>query len=192
MVSMQDTSFSFGFDPVNDVARVTSNTGENLRINPITGLLIADDTDLSPSSVYAGLAYSNNFNGATQTTLYSYNVLKNNLVTIGSVNGTPNSPNTGQVNVVGPSGVTVTAGTAADTGFDIGGDGLGYLSLVVGGTSGLYSVNLNTGAMTLIGTYAGLTIESLSVTMVVSTSRWPTIRRQSRPAWSAISRLTVL
>ena len=164
-----DTSYGFGFDPVNDVARVISNNGENLRISPATGALLATDGALTPSSVYGGVAYSNNVLGAAQTTLYSYDFTNNDLVTIGSVNGSPNSPNSGQVSTVGPSGVTASSGTAADLGFDIGGDGIGYLNLVAGGASGLYTANLNTGMLSLIGNFAaGVTL--LGVTEAPTTN----------------------
>jgi Domain of unknown function (DUF4394) len=167
-VSPADTSFSFGFDPVNDVARVISNTDENLRINPTTGVLIATDSSLTPSSDYVGVAYSNNFSGAAQTTLYSYDLLNNNLVTIGSFNGTPNSPNSGQVSVVGPSGVTADSTQPANDGFDIGSDGIGYLHLVTAGNnSGLYTTNLTTGAVSLIGTVSG-TLEDITMAPAAS------------------------
>jgi hypothetical protein len=140
--ALTGSHFSMGFDPVNDVVRVISDGGDNLRIKPVTGAVIAGDPALSPASVYAGLAYSNNFFGATTTMLFSYDYTHNEVVTI--------NPGTGQVTVLGPSGVTADPGTAGDVGFDIGHDGIGYLSLVVGGQCNLYTLNLGTGAVQLV------------------------------------------
>ena len=46
-------------------------------------------------------------------------------------------------------------GSAADLGFDIGADGTGYLNLVVGSSSGLYTANLTTGSVSLVGAFGG-------------------------------------
>ena len=152
-----DTSFGLSFDPVTDVATVISNNGENLSINATTGALIANNGTLSPSALYTGLAYSNEFLGSSSTTLYSYDFTDNDLVTIGSVGGSPNSPASGQVSSVGASGTTAATGTAPDFGMNIGGDGVAYLNLVsnglASGASGLYTANLSTGAVSLIGTF---------------------------------------
>ena len=75
-------------------------------------------------------------------------------MTIGSVNGSPNPASSGKVSTVGSSGVTASAGTAADLSFTVGGDGVGYLNLVSGHTSGLYTANLGTGSLSLVGTFA--------------------------------------
>jgi hypothetical protein len=167
-LSAGDKSFGFGFDPVADVARITSSTGENVRVSPITGAVVSNDTALSPSSLYAGVAYDRNVRGATQTTLYSYDLTNNQLVTIGSVNGSPNSPNSGKVSAVGASTVTADSGTADRAGFDVGGDGVGYLNLVVNGTSGLYTANLGTGALSQVGNFGGVTLVGLSEAMATA------------------------
>jgi hypothetical protein len=152
-----DTSFGLSFNPVTDVATVISNNGENLSINVNTGALIANNGTLSPSALYSGLAYNNSFLGSSSTTLYSYDFTDNNLVTIGSAGGSPNSPATGQVSSVGNSGVIGITGTAPDFGMSIGGDGVAYLNVVAnglaGGSSGLYTANLSTGVMSFIGTF---------------------------------------
>ena len=67
--SLNGTSFGFDFNPVTDRIRVVSNTGQNLRLNPDTGVLAGAD----PNVAYAagdpnngatpnieGAAYSNN------------------------------------------------------------------------------------------------------------------------------------
>src|SRR5262249_1249280 len=114
-----------------------------------------------------GLAYDRNFPGATQTTLYGYDFIGDKLVTVGSVNGTPNSPNGGVVTVVGSSGVVVQANTQGNLGFDIGADGAGYLNLVVGGKSNLYTQDLASGTVTLVGDFGATTMMDISVAPAV-------------------------
>jgi len=65
-----------------------------------------------------------------------------------------NPPNNGTLTTVGPLGVAATGAT----GFDIFSPNAGYASLVVGGQTGLYRVNLTTGAATLVNALpAGVT-----------------------------------
>src|SRR5207244_4762954 len=78
----------------------------------------------------------------------------NALVTQGSANGTPTSPNTGQLFTVGPLGVDTTE----LVGFDIApGGNAAFASLTLPGASSsqLYIVNLTTGAATLVRTIGG-------------------------------------
>ncbi|MEQ1644326.1 MAG: DUF4394 domain-containing protein, partial [Pyrinomonadaceae bacterium] len=99
----------------------------------------------SPNIVH--VAYSNSQAGATLTTLYGIDAGRDTLVRIGGVDGTP-SPNTGQVNTIGPLGVNATS----FGGFDIQPfTNIAYAALRVGGIQQLYSINLATGAATLVG-----------------------------------------
>lgn len=143
---------SIDFNPVADALRVVTGDGQSYRVNPTTGALIAQDTALSPANSFAaGIAYSNSFAGATQTTLYAYNYFDDFLSTIGGINGVP-SPNGGVVTGIGPSGaLAFTAGI----GFDISGLGMAYLSLDDANgstpTTEFYRVDLATGAASLLG-----------------------------------------
>ena len=75
--TVMGTSFGVDFNPVVDRLRVTSNTGQNLRINVDTGLVqldvplayIVGDVNFGDSPFLTAVAYSNNFGGATSTTL---------------------------------------------------------------------------------------------------------------------------
>src|SRR5262249_23692621 len=67
------------FNPVPDLLRITSDTGETLRINPGTAAVAGTDTALAYAAtdpangtapVVVGSAYTNNFAGATSTKLY--------------------------------------------------------------------------------------------------------------------------
>jgi Domain of unknown function (DUF4394) len=103
--------FGVDFDPVaNELRIVGLITGPNLRIlNGGTGAVIVD-TPLSPDTPHVvGAAYSNNFAGATSTTLYDIDnqgpVVGLVLQTQGSPGGSPVSPNSGTLFPVGPLGV---------------------------------------------------------------------------------------
>ena len=159
------------FNPVVDRIRVTSNLNRNLRLNPLTGAIAGTDTNtaFAVGDVNAGnsnaplsVAYSNNVAGAVTTTLYG--IVSGNgpiVVTIGSVNGTPVSPNTGTMFTVGSTG---TGGyTSSRQGFDISGStGIAYA--VMDNNNTLYSINLATGAATVVGAFpAGTAIRDLSV-----------------------------
>jgi hypothetical protein len=157
--ALSGTSFGFDFNPVVDRIRVVSDADQNVRLNPDTGAAVATDTNLAyavgdpnaganPNVV--GSAYSNNLFSATSTTLFGIDSNLDVLVRQGSVDGTPVSPNTGQLFTVGALGVN-----ANDVvGFDVSGaTGVAYASLcAIGGpTCGLYTISLVTGAATLVG-----------------------------------------
>jgi len=162
------TGFGFDFNPVADVLRVTSDADQNLRLNPTTGALINIDTALNYSAGDAhaganpnvvGSAYTNNFAGAGATILYGIDSGFDTLVI-------QETPNQGILRTVGGLGVD----TSDAVGFDISqGSGVAYASLTVGGTTGLYTVNLATGLATLAGnigsagTLGGETILDIAV-----------------------------
>jgi hypothetical protein len=158
--TLSGVEFGMDFNPLVDRIRVTSDIGQNLRLNPANGTLSATDTPLAYAGggVVAGVvgsAYTNNLPGATTTTLYDIDSNLDTLVV-------QNPPNGGTLTAVGPLGVDST-GVA---GFDIrtvAGVNTAYASLVVGGVSRLFIVNLNTGAATLVGTIGGSAVRGLAV-----------------------------
>lgn len=172
-VPINGTAAGVDFNPAVDRIRVVSNTGQNIRLNPDIGALAGADTPIAyaagdPGAAsglaprVVGAAYTNNVAGGTPTTLYVIDANRGVLATQGSVNGTV-SPNTGQLFTVGALGVR----TNDVAGFDIARDGtvLATFTQPGTGTTSLYSVNLTTGAATLVGvvgtagrTYAGLAI----------------------------------
>ena len=153
------TRFGVDFNPVVDRLRVVSDSGQNLRINPITGAIAFTDPALNPGTPnVTAAAYVNNVDGTSVTTLYDIDATTDQLVI-------QNPPNDGTLVAVGPLGVNA----AADAAFDISSlDNTAFAGLTVGGVSSLYSVNLSTGAATLIGTIgtgtgiSGLTAMPLS------------------------------
>jgi hypothetical protein len=165
------TSYGFDFDPVADQIRVTNTAQQNLRFTPATGAnvdfdpgtpaidpdtglqYVVGDPNAGAKPRIAGSANTNDFAGATSTTLYDIDTNREVLATQGSTGGTPTSPNTGQLFTVGSTGVNVPD----QVGFDIvttNGTDAAFAVFAAGGhgSTGLYSVNLSTGAMTLVAT----------------------------------------
>ena len=155
----------FDFNPVVDRLRIVTQIGQNIRANPDTGALAATDGALAyaPTDANAGAiatvaaaAYTNNVAGATTTTLYVLDtrgaLAPTRLATQGNATV---SPNTGQLFTVGSTGVT-SLGVA---GFDIGSTGQAFATFTdpVSRVTSLYSINLGTGAATLVGALAGNT-----------------------------------
>lgn len=141
--ALSGTQFGFDFNPTVDRIRVVSNTGQNLRLHPTLGTAVFTDGALNPGSpAVDAVAYTNNFAGATTTTLYNLDFETNSLYIQAP-------PNDGKLTLVGGLGVNIGSGN----GFDIGGTtGKAYAILKTGTVASLYSINLTTGkAIRLIG-----------------------------------------
>ncbi|MFN2577749.1 MAG: DUF4394 domain-containing protein [Pyrinomonadaceae bacterium] len=162
---LSGTEFGFDVDPTTDRIRITSNTGQNLRLNADTGAVVATDNNLAyaPADTNFGVApqiagsgYANSSPGATTTTLYA---IDSNL----DILATQDPPNAGTLHTIGPLGVNASA----VLGFDIFNDGStdsAFATLVVGATPGLYSIDLTSGAATLVGAIGGgATLRGLAV-----------------------------
>lgn len=149
--TLTDASFyGFDFNPVTNRLRIVNDADQNLRVNPLTGALVATDTNLNPADpAVVAVAYDRNVSGASATTLFGIDSASDKLVLVGGVDGAP-SANGGTLTEVGVLGVD----TSAVVGFDIDADGAAFASLTVGGVPGLYTINLSTGAATLIGAIA--------------------------------------
>ncbi len=144
--ALSGTDFGFDFNPTVDRIRIVSDAEQNLRAHPDTGAIVFTDTNLTPAGNVVAAAYTNNFAGATTTTLYDIDSNSDLLLT-------QNPPNNGQLNAVGPLGVNATGAS----GFDIAPSGMAFASITLqgGSTTNYYSLNLGTGAASLIGTIGG-------------------------------------
>jgi uncharacterized protein (TIGR03437 family) len=157
------SAFGVDFNPVPDRIRFVSDAEQNLRLNPDTGGLAGTDTNIAfamgdPNQAanpnLVGAAYSSNVAGTTTTTMYAIDSNLDVLVRQGSIGGAPVSPNTGQLFTMGALGVNTTE----QVGFDIADfNDYALASLTTSGAtqSQLYSINLTTGAATLIGAIGG-------------------------------------
>ncbi|MCI0691144.1 DUF4394 domain-containing protein [candidate division KSB1 bacterium] len=150
------TSFGFDFNPVPDRIRLHSNAKQDLRLDPDTGVVsnrdstlayAAPDINAAFNAYIVGTAYTNSVVAARSTTLYAIDSNLGILVILPS-------PNNGQLYTVGPLGVVISD----FVGFDIAGkDSTAYAALTVAGNrgSGLYTIDLFSGAATYIGDIGG-------------------------------------
>lgn len=174
-----DVPTGYDFNPTVDRIRVVNSANENARLNPNNGTLAGNDTDLTFTAPAVGpviaSAYDRNFDrqNATgvPTTLYGIDRGGSRLVVQGGLNGGgPGGPNGGAITDIGALGVTLDA--TADAGFDIaastanGGLGTALAALTVVGSTGLYRINLATGAATLIGAIANGATSLVSIAIV--------------------------
>jgi hypothetical protein len=168
--ALSGTAFGFDFNPVPDRIRVTSTDTSNFRLNPNDGTVAGTDTSLSYvlgdsgaglAARVVGSAYTNNVNGTAVTTLFGIDSNRDVLVIQGGINGVP-SPNGGGLTTIGSLGFN----TSDLVGFDISGiSGVAFASLVAptGGAAQLFTIDLPTGAATLVGTIGtGLTLTGLA------------------------------
>lgn len=143
------TDFGVDFNPVPDRIRVVTDTGQNLRVDPVTGAVITDtplafaagDPNAGQTPKVVDAAYSNNVANATSTTLYGLEGIDPDLrcqktqtdgtvvralclVRQGGADGTP-SPNLGQLFTLGPFG---KVGVRAK-GFDISPSGTAFVAV---------------------------------------------------------------
>lgn len=152
------TYFGFDINPVVDRIRVTTDNQLNARLNPLTGVMIADtnlnyavgDLHVGATPSIVASAYSDNFAGTLTTTLYGIDRSLDILVT-------QSPPNNGSLNTVGSLGFN----TDLNTSFDIFTDSLSVnhayavLTPPSSTTSKLFTINLTTGAATLVDTVGG-------------------------------------
>ena len=144
--TLSGTSFGFDFNPTVDKIRIVSNTGQNMRADPLTGGIIGVDAALNPGTPsVSAAAYINNFAGATTTILYDIDFANDKLYK-------QDPPAGGTLVEVGSLGMDATA----SNGFDISGmNNAGYAFLSnTSGANGLYSVNLNNGKVKPVRTFA--------------------------------------
>lgn len=176
------SAFGMDFNPATDRIRVVDNSGQNFRMNPNTGAFIDGDLGGAAGSV-SGLNMDGPVNGATTTlddAAYTNNISNVSVATLYTIDSTTNSlyiqnpPNAGTQTLP----ITVTLGGppldfGSESGFDIPSGvnvvtsntpatGEAVAAFSVGGISGLYHVNLATGAATLLGPF-GLIVRDIAI-----------------------------
>lgn len=156
--AISGTTIGFGFNPTVDRIRIHTDLNQNLRVNPNDGATIVDavltynagDVNFGVDPDVSATGYTNNDNNAaTGTELYAIDAETNSLVEFSAAGG----PNGGLLVTVGPLGVKV----GLSTGFDISVQtGTAYAAIETGGSgkSSLYSIDLDTGLATKLGTLA--------------------------------------
>jgi hypothetical protein len=150
------TTFGVGFNPAVDRLRIHTSSEQNLRVNQTANPLVtlvdvplayaAGDVNAGDDPRIAGTAYTLSLRPApTSTELFAIDAGQDVLVRL-------NNPNDGQLTTVGGLGFD----TSDDVGFDIAGDtDVAYATLTpagaAGGPSRLYTVNLRSGQVTVVG-----------------------------------------
>jgi len=139
-------SFGFDFNPVTDRIRITSDLGQNLRVNPDTGRGEGDDGRLAYKTgdpgagtqpEIVGAAYTNTSSPPGGTQLFGIDARRNTLVR-------QDPPNAGTLTTIGALGRDLGDPLA----FDIASDGRAFLSAGARGVVDLFRVNLSTGRAT--------------------------------------------
>jgi hypothetical protein len=151
------STVSMDFNPTVDRIRVVSGADENFRLNPDTGAVVATDTNLAydagdtnfgANPDVLAIGYTNNFAGASVTTLFGIDNTLGILVRQGGVDGVP-SPNSGTLFTIGSHGAVSAFNRV---GLDVGPSGTAFAYLeAAGGVPQLYTIDLATGAATLVG-----------------------------------------
>ncbi len=152
--TLDGSRFGFSFNPTVDRIRVTSDTGQNLRLHPDTGAVAAVDgrlnyADNKKPAVVAS-AYTNSVAGATTTTLYNFDLNQKALVI-----QTP--PNDGTLSVA--IQLPASADFSDLTAFDISAEtGKAFLATREFGATRtqFYEVDLTAKSVTLVGTLGTL------------------------------------
>ena len=137
------TRFGMAFNPTVDRIRLVGDDGKNYRVNPLTGLVI-HDTDLNPGTPHiAAVAYLNSFARAPTTALYDIDSASDVLLQ-------QNPPNNGTLILPGNLGVDMVDLVAFDI-TTVGATNFAFATALVGANINLYSIDLVTGAATLVG-----------------------------------------
>lgn len=138
------SDFGFDFNPTVDRIRVVSDLGQNLRLNPIDGTISAIDGMINPGTpTLSGAAYSENFAGATTTSLFVIDHNTDKLYL-------QSPPNNGTLVERGALGINITN----SNGFDIGStSNKAYLLATVNSENKIYSINTTTGAASVVSNY---------------------------------------
>ena len=186
------TNLGVDFNPTVDRIRITGDNAQNLRANPITGAQVDSDTTTDGTQPDGNLAYATgdanaaatpqviasaytrNFAGSTSTELLNIDAATDSLVF-------QNPPNSGTLNTRGALGVDVVSG-----GFDIAGGldssggnktlALAALNLNGETVTRFYAVNIETGALTTIGTFGDGSVQLLDIAFALTTTaQFPTL-----------------
>jgi hypothetical protein len=155
-VALSGEAVGLDFDPVRDQIRVTTDTGENVRLDPATGAVVSTDTALAfgagdvnvgrTPQVFAS-AYTNN--GAAAPELFDLDFARDalllqspqyagRLITVGSL----------VVDASGVGGLDIMRRRRSNL-------GLAALNTAGGTRTGFYVIDLGTGAARLVGEIAG-------------------------------------
>jgi len=157
-------AYGIDFNPIADYAggaslRVVSSAGNNFAVNASTG---AVTVATAIATGFSAVAYTNSApfsTGPASTSLYYVNTSSDTLSVATSGFNNPT------INLVGSLGIDVLRAN----GFEIAPDGTAYAAFNLDSgnalTTGIYTLNLGTGAATTLGTFNG-TLSGLTISVV--------------------------
>ena len=169
------SGYGIDFDPQADRLRVVTGTGLNFRVNPGTGAPVDGDGGGAAGSVVGtnpdgpvnglpggstgvvGAAYTNNTSGTSIKTLYTLDAASNRLFiqqppNAGTqTNGLPITLGGAALDFTAAGGFDIPPGPSAAANNAAVSSGAAYAILVVHGASGLYRIDLASGAANLLG-----------------------------------------
>ena len=176
------TRFGLDFNPTVDRARVVTNTGFNFRINPNNGLLVDGNADAAApgtqpdGNINGGTttvdetAYTNNAPNMTVTTQYTIDPATDRLYIQNPPNngtqtaGLPITLDGAPVDFFSANGFDIPPGVDVATA-NAPATGTAFAALGNGTSVQLHSIELSTGAATLLGTPPGISVRGLAVWM---------------------------
>ena len=153
--SNADSRVSMDFDPTTDQIRVITGNRQNVRINPSTGALIAQDTNLTAGVFQGDVAY------AASGAAYLYDYSNDNMNTFAGNSGVASVLLASPVILAWDSGIGFDISPASGNAF------LSYQATDAVFSSPLAetlaSVNLTTGVVTNIGAFTGFNVLDIAV-----------------------------
>ncbi|QXV64339.1 DUF4394 domain-containing protein [Mucilaginibacter sp. 21P] len=176
--ALEGTTAGFDFNPTVDRIRVVTNTGQNLRLNPETGLAAATDGKINGAAgaTVTAAGYTGNQAGSSSTILYVIDPTNDKLYK-------QDPPNDGTLVEVGKLGTDVQQ----TGGFDISPDGKNALATLSSNNKwSLYSINLENGKATKIkndfaASIRGIAIPTQPVAYAISSTNQLVIFNPSNP-----------
>ena len=146
-VSASATSWGFDFNPSADRLRVVNDADENFRIVPDTGAVTIDGA-INPAGTYdiVGSAYSENFNNSIGTVLFNLDTAGTDEVTV------QNPANSGTQ--TSPVATNNLPDLPAGTGFDLGRNNAGFVTVNNGTATTLFNIDPRSGIAQRVNTVA--------------------------------------
>ena len=153
--TINGSAVGLDFNPTVDRIRLVTNMGQNLRLNPETGAVVATDGAINGgvNPAIEAVAYTNNVAGAATTVMYDIDPKSDKLYK-------QDPPNNGTLVEVGALGMDVTMAA----GFDIAPlNDLALTALMIAGKWELHQVELSTGKLTKLGNLPAGNINGLAI-----------------------------
>lgn len=144
--SIAGDNASIDFNPTVDRIRLVTESGQNLRLHPELGTVVATDGDINGGAnpEIGAVSYTNSVAGASSTTLYDIDFSENKLYK-------QNPPNDGGLELVGD----LTVDFEGQGNFDINPNNSVALAVTLDATvSSLYTIDLTNGKAVKVGTFA--------------------------------------